>query len=132
MPQVWEGRRYSLSESSNFDAYMKEIGVGFAKRKIGSAMTPTIELRKHGDEYCLITGSGFHEDITKFKSGEPFTEIGTDGKDVQTVITIEGNKMIQKTESHPPQLIVNDFGEKEMVATLKANNVTCTRKFVAK
>lgn len=130
MPEAWEGRKYSLSESDNFDAYMKELGVGFAARKIGMALTPFIELRKDGDGYCMITGAGLTAVTTKFKSGEPFTET-ENGKQIQTVIEIQGNKMIQRKDSDPPQLIVNDFGEKEMVATLKANNITCTRKFVA-
>lgn len=131
MPQAWEGRKYSLAESNNFDEYMKELGVGYFAREIGNAALPSIELKKDGDEYTLITNTGYHRDLRKFKSGEPFIDTDLGGCEVQSVITVDGNKLTREVRGHPPQLVVNRFGEKEMEATMKVHNVTCTRKYVA-
>lgn len=131
MPQVWEGRKYSLTESENFDDYMKELGVGFFARKAGNFSFPSIELKKEGEEYSMITNTVFGEEVKRFKSGVPFNEVAFDGSPIQSVITVDGNKFIHKVGSNPPQTVINDFGEKEMVATMKVHDVTSTRKYVA-
>lgn len=132
MPQIWEGRKYSLSESTNFDSYMKELGVGFFARRVGNITSPTIELKKEGDEYSMITNTLFGEEVKRFKSGQPFDEVAFDGSPIKSVITVDGNKFVHNVGSNPPQTVINDFGEKEMVATMKVHDVTSTRKYVAK
>lgn len=75
---AWEGKKYKLESSVNFDEYMKALGVSFVTRKLGkthiianflrphfspffllpptgNTVSPTIELLKDGDEYTLNT-----------------------------------------------------------------------------
>jgi len=131
MPEVWEGKKYKNTETENFDDYMKALGVGFVLRKIGNSVSPTVELKKDGDKYTLITSSTFKTSEISFELGKEFDEETLDGRNVKSVITLEGNKLIHKQGGDPPSEIVRDFSEKEMVATMKVKDVVCTRKYVA-
>ncbi|MCP6198805.1 lipocalin/fatty-acid binding family protein, partial [Klebsiella pneumoniae] len=87
-----------MTSSENFDEFMKTIGVGLITRKAANAVTPTVELRKDGDEYNLVTSSTFKTTEMKFKPGEEFEEDRADGAKVKSVCTFEGNtlKQVQK------------------------------------
>lgn len=107
------------------------LGVGFVLRKIGNNVTPTVELKKNGDKYTLITSSTFKTSEIEFELGKPFDEETLDSRNVKSVITLEGNKLIHKQGGDPESEIIREFGEKEMVATMKVKNVVCTRKYEA-
>jgi len=131
MPEVWEGKKYKNTESTNFDDYMKALGVGFVLRKIGNSVSPTVELKKDGDKYTLITSSTFKTSEISFELGKEFDEETLDGRNVKSIITLEGNKLIQKQGGEPPSTIIREFTETDMVATMTVGDVTCTRKYVA-
>lgn len=61
--------------------------------------------------------------------GKEFNEKTLDDRDVKSIITLEGNKLIHKSGGKPPTEIIREFGEKEMVATMKVNKVVATRKY---
>lgn len=94
-------------------------------------MTPTVELKKDGDQYSLITTSTFKTSTISFKLGEEFDEETLDGRKVKSVVTLDGNKLVQKQGGTPESTIEREFTEKEMVATMKVGDVTCTRKYAA-
>lgn len=109
---------------------MKELGVGFFLRKIGNSVSPTVELQKLPDnKYKLITTSTFKDTEITFELGKEFDEETLDGRQVKSVMTLDGNKLTQKQGGSPPSTIIRDFGEKEMIATMSVNNVVCTRKY---
>lgn len=131
MPEVWEGKAYKMTESQNFDEYMKALGVGFVLRKIGNSTTPTVELKKDGDQYTLVTSSTFKTSTITFKLGEEFDEETLDGRKVKSTVTAEGNKFIHKQNGEPESTIVREFSDKELVATMTVGDVVCTRKYAA-
>lgn len=106
-------------------------GVGFVLRKIGNSVSPTVELKKDGDKYTLVTSSTFKNTEISFELGKEFDEETLDGRNVKSVITLEGNKLTQKQGGEPPSTIIREFTEKDMVATMTVGNVTCTRKYAA-
>lgn len=57
-------------------------GVGLITRKAANAVTPTVELKKDGDSYNLVTSSTFKTTEMKFKPGEEFDEDRADGAKV--------------------------------------------------
>lgn len=106
-------------------------GVGFVLRKIGNSVSPTVELKKDGDQYTLITSSTFKTSTITFKLGEEFDEETLDGRKVKSVITLEGNKLTQKQGGTPPSTIVREFIDNGLVATMTVGEVVCTRKYSA-
>ncbi|KAF9417395.1 hypothetical protein HW555_005492 [Spodoptera exigua] len=127
----WEGKRYKLVDTKNFDEFMKALGVGLITRKAANAVTPTVELRKEGDVYNLVTSSTFKTTEVKFKPGEEFDEDRADGAKVKSVCTFEGNtlKQIQKAADGMEVSYIREFGPEEMKAVMTAKDVTCTRVY---
>ncbi|CAH1641022.1 unnamed protein product [Spodoptera littoralis] len=114
----WIGKRYKLVDTVNFDEFMKALGVGLITRKAANAVTPTVELRKEGDVYNLVTSSTFKTTEVKFKPGEEFDEDRADGAKVKSVCTFEGNtlKQIQKAADGMEVSYIREFGPEEMKA----------------
>ncbi|KOB77682.1 Cellular retinoic acid binding protein [Operophtera brumata] len=93
------------------------ISVGLITRKAANAVTPTVELKKDGDNYNLVTSSTFKTTEMKFKPGEEFEEDRADGAKAKTVCTFEGStlKQVQKAA--------------DGVEVMTAKDVTCTRVY---
>ncbi|KAI5633494.1 lipocalin / cytosolic fatty-acid binding protein family domain-containing protein [Phthorimaea operculella] len=127
------GKKYKMISSENFDEFMKAIGVGLITRKAANAVTPTVELKKDGDTYNLVTSSTFKTTEMKFKPGEEFDEDRADGAKVKSVVTIEGTKLkqVQKAADGTEVIYEREFGPEEMKAVMTAKDVTCTRVYKA-
>ncbi|VVC96084.1 unnamed protein product [Leptidea sinapis] len=95
------GKHYKLKTSENFDDYLKLIGVGLLQRKLVQSLSPVSVLTKNADgSYTLTHITPIRKMATKFRLGEEFEEERADGVKVKSVMTIEGNKLIQiQTES---------------------------------
>lgn len=97
---------------------------------MGNTVSPTVELQKLPDnKYKLSTTSTFKDTEIEFELGKEFEETTLDGREVMSVMTLNGNVLTQEEGGDPPTTITRVFGEKEMVATMKVNDVTCTRKY---
>ncbi|XP_055326342.1 fatty acid-binding protein, muscle-like [Sitodiplosis mosellana] len=128
--EIWEGKKYKNYESENFEEYMKELGVGYWTRLAGNRVSPTVELKKLPDgKYQLLTKSTFKDSTIEFELGKEFDETTLDGRDVKSVITLDGNKLTHEMSGDPPSTIIREFGDKEMNATMTVKNVVCTRKY---
>lgn len=128
--EVWEGKKYKNTESKNFDEYMKALGVGYFTRTIGNSVQPTVELKKNGDKYTLLTTSTFKNSEIHFQLGKEFEEETLDGRNVKSTITLEGNKLIHKQGGNPSSTIIREFKENEMIATMTVKDVKAVRKYV--
>lgn len=100
-------------------------------RKMGNTVSPTVELVKEGDEYVFNTVSTFKSTSIKFKLGEEFDEETLDGRKVKSIITLDGNKLVQEQKGDKPHTIVREFSDTALVATMTLNNVVCTRTYKA-
>ncbi|KAK7604813.1 hypothetical protein V9T40_005999 [Parthenolecanium corni] len=92
------GRKYKLdlTSSQNFDEYMKAIGVNVVTRKIGNSVRPVVELTQEPDGKLKLTSkSTFKNAGITFNLDEEFDEETLDGRKVKSIITLEGNKLIQ-------------------------------------
>lgn len=109
---------------------MKALGVGYFQRTIGNGVQPTVELKKNGNKYTLLTTSTFKNSDITFELGKEFEEETLDGRKVKSIMTLDGNKLTHKQGGHPPSTIIREFKDNEMVATMKVKDVVCTRKYV--
>ena len=89
-------------------------GVGLVVRKMGNAVSPVVELTQNGDEFTLTSQSTFKNTSITFKLGEEFEEETPDGRKVQSVITQDGNKLIQIQKGDKETTIVREFSEDEV------------------
>ncbi|KAL4690832.1 hypothetical protein H8959_013793 [Pygathrix nigripes] len=85
---------WKLSDSKNFDDYMKLIGVSFATRQVASMTKPTTIIKKNGDIITLKTQSMFKNTQVSFKLGMEFDETTADDKQVKSIVTLSGGKLV--------------------------------------
>ncbi|XP_012288077.1 fatty acid-binding protein, muscle isoform X2 [Orussus abietinus] len=123
------GKQYKLEKSDKFDEYMKALGVGMVVRKMGATVSPVVELTENSGEYTLKTSSAFKNTEIKFKPGEEFDEETPDGRKVKSVITLEGNKLIQVQKGDKETTIEREFTPTEMKAVMKVDDIVCTRVY---
>lgn len=96
-------------------------------RKMGMQVHPTVHLEKDGEEYSFHTVSTFKSSIMKFKNGVEFENETLDGRKVQTVITLDGNKMTQIEKGEKKSEIIREFGDTELVVTCTYDDVVSKR-----
>ena len=125
------GKKYKLDKSENFDEYMKELGVGLVTRKMGNSLSPTVEVTLEGDTYTLTTTSTFKTPANSFKLGVEFDEATLHGRNVKSIITLDGNKLTQEQKGDKPTTIVREFTDNELITTLTIGNVKCVRVYKA-
>ncbi|KAJ8682434.1 hypothetical protein QAD02_018226 [Eretmocerus hayati] len=119
-------KKYKLESSENFDEFMKACGVGLITRKMGAAVSPSVEVTKSGDEYTMSTKSTFKNSEVKFKLGEEFDEETPDGRKVKSTITIDGNTMTHIQKGDKTTTIKREYSETEMKAALLGAQLVIT------
>ncbi|XP_043525999.1 sodium/calcium exchanger regulatory protein 1 isoform X2 [Frieseomelitta varia] len=123
------GKKYKLFSSENFDDFMKALGVGLMTRKMGSSLSPVVELTENNGVYTLKTSSAFKNSEIKFKLNQEFDEETIDGRQVKSVCTLEGNKLIQIQKGEKETTIEREFTPTEMKAIMKVDDIVCTRVY---
>lgn len=98
-------------------------------RKMGNAVSPTVQLIKEGDKYTLNTTSTFKSTSISFKLGEEFEEETADGRTVKTKIVKDGDTFTQEQFGDKPSTIIRQFTADKMIATFKLGDITCVRTY---
>ncbi|XP_042291338.1 fatty acid-binding protein, heart [Thunnus albacares] len=121
---------WNLKESEKFDEYMKELGVGFATRKVGNLTKPTTIIAVDGDKVTVKTQSTIKNTELNFKLGEEFDETTADDRKVKSLVTIDNGKMvhIQKWDGKETSL-VREVSGNALTLTLTLGDVVCTRRY---
>ena len=86
---------WKLSSSENFDDYMKEVGVGFATRKVAGMAKPNRIISVNGDVITIKSESTFKNTEISFKLGQEFDEVTADYRNVKSIITLDGGVLVQ-------------------------------------
>lgn len=99
-------------------------------RKVAVNTSPTIEISVEADGTVVVkTQSTFKNSQIKFKIGEEFEEKRMDGNTVKTIVTKEGNKLIQKQQCDPPVEIVREFTDDKLITTCKCKDIVNVREY---
>ena len=75
------------------------------------------------------TISTFKNSQIEFKLDEEFEEKRMDGVTVKTVVSKDGNKLIQKQTADPPVEIIREFTGDKLIATCKCKDVVSVREY---
>ncbi|XP_072934331.1 fatty acid-binding protein-like [Epargyreus clarus] len=114
------GKKYKLKASDNFEEYLKFIEIGYLSRKTALALSPTSILIKNIDgSYTFTMSNGFRSTVNTFRLGEEFTEERADGVLVKSIMTMEGNKLIQVQieDNGRKSTHVREYTEKTLTVT---------------
>lgn len=123
-PGVWD-----FVSSEGFDEYMKALNVGMATRLIANKLKPTNEISIKDGVWTIRTVSTFRTTEVSFKVGENFTESTPDGRTVETVCSIEDNKLVQSQKGNIDSVVTRIFDKDAFIVTLEAKGVKCTRHY---
>uniref|UniRef100_A0A2K6LWW6 Lipocalin/cytosolic fatty-acid binding domain-containing protein n=1 Tax=Rhinopithecus bieti TaxID=61621 RepID=A0A2K6LWW6_RHIBE len=113
---------WKLSDSKNFDDYMKLIGVSFATRQVASMTKPTTIIKKNGDIITLKTQSTFKNTEVSFKLGMEFDETTADDKQVKSIVTLSGGKLVHLT-------LVPELSDGKLILALTQGTAVYTRTY---
>ena len=94
IPDIMVGD-FQMESSQGFDEFMYELGVNILTRKIGNSLYPLQQIRKQDGEITVETLTSFKNTKIVFKLGTAFEEYTADGRNTQTVATVDGNKLIK-------------------------------------
>lgn len=95
-------------------------------------VTSTVQLVKEGENsYSFNTVSTFKNQTMKFTLNEEFDEETMDGRKVKSLVTFEGNKMIQQQQGDKPVRIEREFTDDELITKCIVGDVVATRWFKA-
>jgi len=121
--------KWNLTESENFDEFLKEMGIGMTWRKIASSSKPTVTITNDGENWSLKTSTMLKNSEIKFEIGKEFTEHRIDGEDVKTVVNIDGNKLVQKQFGADEVLITRWVEDDMLCVKCEIKAVVSTRKY---
>ncbi|NXI35856.1 FABP4 protein, partial [Galbula dea] len=121
---------WKLLSSENFDDYMKELGVGFATRKMAGVAKPNVTISINGDVITIKTESTFKNTEISFKLGEEFDETTADDRKTKNIITLESGtlKQVQKWDGKET-VIKRTVVDGNLVVECTMNNVTSKRVY---
>ena len=85
---------WKLVSSENFDDYMKEVGMGFATRKVAGMAKPTLIISVNGDVATIRSESTFKNTEISFKLDQEFDEVTPDDRKVKV-----RNKELEQSKS---------------------------------
>ncbi|XP_065441876.1 fatty acid-binding protein, adipocyte-like [Chrysemys picta bellii] len=121
---------WKLISSENFDSYMKELGVGFTTRKLGSLAKPSVIISINDDVITIKTESTFKNTEISFKLGEEFEETTADDRKTTSTVTLDNGSLTQVQKWDGKQTTIKRaLVDGKMVMECTMNNVTCTRVY---
>ncbi|XP_060241773.1 fatty acid-binding protein, adipocyte isoform X2 [Meriones unguiculatus] len=121
---------WKLISSENFDDYMKEVGVGFATRKVAGMAKPNMIISVNGDIITIRSESTFKNTEISFSLGKEFEETTADDRKVKSIITLEGGSMIQVQKWLGKETTIKrKIVDGKMVVECTMNNIVSTRTY---
>ncbi|XP_037514090.1 sodium/calcium exchanger regulatory protein 1 [Rhipicephalus sanguineus] len=122
--------KWKLSESENFDEFLKALGVGLAWRKLGQTSKPTVEIKVEGDDWSIKTHTILKTSELKFTLGKEFDEDRMDGSKVKSKVTLEDGKLVQKQSGDKEVTIVREVKDNQLHVVCSIDDVVSTRKYL--
>uniref|UniRef100_A0A9J2Q872 Lipocalin/cytosolic fatty-acid binding domain-containing protein n=1 Tax=Ascaris lumbricoides TaxID=6252 RepID=A0A9J2Q872_ASCLU len=94
--------KWTFLDSENFDAYMKQCGVGLITRKMAVTLKPSLTISCENGKWKIVSESTFKTIVVEFELDKEFEETTGDGRKLMSKFTIEGDKLIQEQKAIKP------------------------------
>nr|ACO11195.1 Cellular retinoic acid-binding protein 2 [Caligus rogercresseyi] len=128
--------KYNRVKSENHEDLLKELGVNVLLRKAALVSTPTFEVSKEGEVWSFKTSTMAKSMELKFEVGKKFEETTSDGRLVDTLVTLEGptkfvSEQTAKKDGHKSTKTIRDFqdGKCTQITEVVGSDVKCTQVF---
>ncbi|CAM4585014.1 unnamed protein product [Lepidochelys kempii] len=129
---------WKLVSSEKSEDYMKELGVGFAMRKLGSLAKPTVIISADDDMLTIKTESPVKNTEISFKLGQEFEETTTDNRKTKLilllclsrVVTLDNGSMIHVQKWDDKEITIKrEVVDGNMVVECTMKYAICTRVY---
>merc|ERR1711931_460566 len=94
--------KYERTAAEKYEEFLKALDVNFMLRKAATISTPVMEITNEGDIWTIKTSTTLKTMELKFKLGEKFDETTADGREVSSVVTYEGGKIVTVQTAKKP------------------------------
>ncbi|XP_069460715.1 cellular retinoic acid-binding protein 2 [Ambystoma mexicanum] len=129
---------WKMKHSENFEELLKAMNVNVMLRKIAvaAASKPAVEIKQDGENFYIKTFTTVRTTEINFKINEEFEEQTVDGRPCKSLVKWESeNKMVceqrlLKGEGPKTSWSREMTNDGELILTMKADNVVCTRIYV--
>lgn len=133
MSQNFLGRKYILKKSENFDACLKELGVGLILRKMGNTVIPQCVLEQNDYKtYTFTLETPYQKSCICFELDKEFTEITLDNRKVKTICHLNGNVYVQEQkaeEGMKSTKIVRSYVDNEIIVVVNVGGIKAVRVY---
>merc|ERR1712126_54819 len=127
---------YERSAAENYEAFLDALGVGMILKKAATASTPVMEVTEEGGQWTIKTSTTLKSMELKFKVGENFEETTPDGRNVDSIVTVDGNKFVcvqtAKKEGEKSTKSTREFTEEGCTYTIEVTGTDVVSKQVFK
>ncbi|KAG5280293.1 hypothetical protein AALO_G00087370 [Alosa alosa] len=118
---------WKLVKSENFEDYLKELGVGFAKRQIACKVKPSMTISVDADGTINVQTE--RKDM-KFKLNEEFEVTTGDDRKTKNVVKLDNGVLVQRqTWEGKEMTIERELVSDKLVTKLKIGEVVAVRTF---
>ncbi|XP_041037640.1 cellular retinoic acid-binding protein 2-like [Carcharodon carcharias] len=129
---------WRMKNSENFEELLKQLDVGLLLRKIAvkAASNPSVEIKQDGENFYIKTATTARTTEIRFRVGEEFDEQTVDGRPCKSLAKWIGeNKMeceqkLLKGEGPKTSWTRELTSDDQLILTMTADNVVCTRLYV--
>ena len=134
MIELAKGKYLRVSEE-NYDELLTTLNVSWLLRKAATASTPQQEISENDGLWTIKTSTTMKTIELKFKMDESFDETTPDGRDVSSVASVEGNKLVlvqnAKKKNQQSTRSIREFTKEGFVLTIEVlgTGVTSIQKF---
>merc|ERR1712117_775529 len=81
--------KYQRTSAEKYEEFLAALGVNYLLRKAATVSTPVMEVSEEGGNWTIKTST-----TLKLKLDEEFEETTPDGREVKSVVKMEGNKLV--------------------------------------
>lgn len=121
---------YKFVSQSNFDVYLKNIGLGMIQAKVLASSRPDVVIVMNGDNLSITYVSSIKTIEAKFTLDQESNSdiIGVERPSIYKV-TLEGDFLVANHASDPNLNVVMKFDDNGLVMTYGNENALTTRTF---
>ncbi|ESO95517.1 hypothetical protein LOTGIDRAFT_150127 [Lottia gigantea] len=117
--------KWKKETTDNLGPLMDKMGISDQAKQMISNSNPTVEISQNGDTWNFITTIGDKNRDIKFKLGEEFENNALNGETVKSVITLEGDSMVEKFDWRGKTVtITRKVVDGKLVSTMSTDGVT--------